>query len=66
MARFDRLTVLNTVLEDGLVPLFYHSDLETAKKVATRVFRVVELWSFRPVRQASIQAFSGASCLCIR
>ncbi len=34
MARFDRLTVLNTVLEDGLVPLFYHSDLETAKKVA--------------------------------
>lgn len=34
MARFDRLTVLNTVLDDGLVPLFYHSDLETAKKVA--------------------------------
>lgn len=34
MARFDRLTVYNTMLEDGLVPLFYHSDLETAKKVA--------------------------------
>lgn len=34
MARFDRLTVLNTVLDDGLVPLFYHSDLETAKRVA--------------------------------
>jgi 2-dehydro-3-deoxyphosphogluconate aldolase/(4S)-4-hydroxy-2-oxoglutarate aldolase len=34
MARFDRLTVLNTILADGLVPLFYHSDLATAQKVA--------------------------------
>ena len=34
MARFDRLTVLNTVLADGLVPLFYHSDLATAQQVA--------------------------------
>jgi 2-dehydro-3-deoxyphosphogluconate aldolase/(4S)-4-hydroxy-2-oxoglutarate aldolase len=34
MARFDRLTVYNTMLEDGLVPLFYHSDLEVARKVA--------------------------------
>lgn len=34
MARFDRLTVLNTILADGMVPLFYHGDLEVAKKVA--------------------------------
>lgn len=34
MARFDRLTVLNTVLADGLVPLFYHGDLAIAKQVA--------------------------------
>lgn len=34
MARFDRLTVLNTVLADGLVPLFYHSDLAVAQNVA--------------------------------
>ena len=34
MARFDRLTVLNTLLADGLVPLFYHGDLETAQQVA--------------------------------
>lgn len=33
MARFDRLTVFNTILADGMVPLFYHSDLETAKKI---------------------------------
>ncbi|HEX3049684.1 MAG TPA: bifunctional 4-hydroxy-2-oxoglutarate aldolase/2-dehydro-3-deoxy-phosphogluconate aldolase [Aggregatilineaceae bacterium] len=34
MARFDRLTVLNTVFQDGLVPLFYHKNVETAQKVA--------------------------------
>jgi 2-dehydro-3-deoxyphosphogluconate aldolase/(4S)-4-hydroxy-2-oxoglutarate aldolase len=33
MARFDRLTVLNTILEDGLVPLFYNSNLEAAKNI---------------------------------
>ncbi len=39
MARFDRLTVLNTILDDGLVPLFYHNDLETAKQVAEALVR---------------------------
>ncbi|MBN1965247.1 MAG: bifunctional 4-hydroxy-2-oxoglutarate aldolase/2-dehydro-3-deoxy-phosphogluconate aldolase [Anaerolineae bacterium] len=34
MARFDRLTVLNTVLADGMVPLFYHSKLDVAQQVA--------------------------------
>lgn len=34
MARFDRLTVLNTVLQDGLVPLFYDKRVETAQQVA--------------------------------
>jgi hypothetical protein len=34
MARFDRLMVLNTVLQDGLVPLFYHKNVETAQQVA--------------------------------
>ncbi len=33
MAQFDRLTVYNTVLADGMVPLFYHSDFEVAKQV---------------------------------
>lgn len=33
MARFDRLTVLNTILNDGMVPLFYHGDLEAAKSI---------------------------------
>jgi len=34
MARFDRLTVLNTILADGMVPLFYNSNLEISKQVA--------------------------------
>ena len=33
MARFDRLTVLNTMLEGGLVPVFYNADLSVAKQI---------------------------------
>ncbi|MGA9396763.1 MAG: hypothetical protein WBV22_00775, partial [Anaerolineaceae bacterium] len=29
MARYMRLEVINTLLEIGVVPLFYHSELET-------------------------------------
>ena len=35
MARFDRMTVLNTMLETGLVPVFYNGDVEVAKKIVT-------------------------------
>lgn len=34
MARFDRLIVYNAVLADGLIPLFYNANLETARNVA--------------------------------
>lgn len=37
MARFDRLTVLNTVLADGLVPLFYNSSPDTAQQIAAAI-----------------------------
>lgn len=33
MARFSRLEVLNAIVDIGLVPVFYHPDLETAKKI---------------------------------
>ncbi|MDF1549422.1 MAG: bifunctional 4-hydroxy-2-oxoglutarate aldolase/2-dehydro-3-deoxy-phosphogluconate aldolase [Bacteroidales bacterium] len=33
MARFKRLQVLNTLMETGLVPLFYHPDVEIVKQV---------------------------------
>jgi 2-dehydro-3-deoxyphosphogluconate aldolase/(4S)-4-hydroxy-2-oxoglutarate aldolase len=34
MARFTRLKVLNTIIETGMVPVFYHSDIEVARQVA--------------------------------
>lgn len=37
MARFARLKVLNTMVETGLVPVFYNSDIEVAKNVAAAV-----------------------------
>ena len=33
MARHSRLAVLNAMVETGLVPVFYHPDLEVAKKI---------------------------------
>jgi 2-dehydro-3-deoxyphosphogluconate aldolase / (4S)-4-hydroxy-2-oxoglutarate aldolase len=37
MARFTRLQVLNTIVDTGLVPVFYHADLEVVKKIAEAV-----------------------------
>jgi len=37
MARFTRLEVLNTMVETGLVPVFYHPDIEVAKKIAEAI-----------------------------
>ena len=34
MARFKRLEVLNTIVDVGLVPVFYHPDVEVAKNIA--------------------------------
>ncbi|MBC7249110.1 MAG: bifunctional 4-hydroxy-2-oxoglutarate aldolase/2-dehydro-3-deoxy-phosphogluconate aldolase [Anaerolineae bacterium] len=33
MARFSRLEVLNTIIDTGLVPVFYNADVEVAKQV---------------------------------
>ena len=33
MSRFARLKVLNTLMETGMVPLFYHKDTEVCKSV---------------------------------
>lgn len=46
MAKFDRLTVLNTMLSSGLVPVFYEADVELAKQIVKAVYdggaRVIE------------------------
>ncbi len=35
MAQFSRLDVLNTMIDSGLVPLFFKPDLEVAKKIVS-------------------------------
>jgi 2-dehydro-3-deoxyphosphogluconate aldolase/(4S)-4-hydroxy-2-oxoglutarate aldolase len=35
MTRFRRLEVLNEILESGLVPLFYHPDVEVARRIVS-------------------------------
>jgi len=37
MARFDRLSTYNQLLESGLVPLFYHPDSQTCQKITNAV-----------------------------
>ena len=34
MARFSRMKVLNTMLDTGMVPVFYHPNVEVAREVA--------------------------------
>jgi 2-dehydro-3-deoxyphosphogluconate aldolase/(4S)-4-hydroxy-2-oxoglutarate aldolase len=60
MARFDRLTVLSTFLEDGLVPLFYHGNLETARCVAAALARAgCNALEFTNRGDFAIEVFSG-------
>ncbi len=39
MARFMRLDVINTILDIGLVPLFYNSQVETAVEIVSAIAR---------------------------
>jgi 2-dehydro-3-deoxyphosphogluconate aldolase/(4S)-4-hydroxy-2-oxoglutarate aldolase len=39
MARFMRLDVINTILDIGVVPLFYHSEFETAVELVNACAR---------------------------
>jgi 2-dehydro-3-deoxyphosphogluconate aldolase/(4S)-4-hydroxy-2-oxoglutarate aldolase len=39
MARFTRIQVAQTMAEQGMVPLFYHADLEVCKKVISACYR---------------------------
>jgi 2-dehydro-3-deoxyphosphogluconate aldolase/(4S)-4-hydroxy-2-oxoglutarate aldolase len=67
MARFRRLDVLNTILEGGLVPVFYNSDpdtaIETVKAVhrgGCRVFEFTNRGDFAPDVFAEIEHFCAA------
>ena len=39
MARFARLTVLNSMIDVGLVPVFHHGDIDTAKAIVAALDR---------------------------
>lgn len=39
MAKFDKIQVLNKMKETGLVPVFYHSDVEVAKQVILACYK---------------------------
>jgi 2-dehydro-3-deoxyphosphogluconate aldolase/(4S)-4-hydroxy-2-oxoglutarate aldolase len=39
MARFARLTVLNTMIDVGLVPVFHHGDIDTARSIVDALSR---------------------------
>jgi len=62
MARYSRLDVLNTVVELGLVPVFYNPDLEIAKQIVSACqaggARVVE---FTNRGDFAFQVFAGLS-----
>lgn len=38
MARFDRLTVYNNIIREGMMPLFYHADLEVSKQIVAALY----------------------------
>lgn len=38
MARFDRLHVYNTVVRTGMVPLYYHPEVDVACKIASALY----------------------------
>ena len=46
MAKFDKLAVMQKIGETGMVPVFYHSNAETAKKVIKACYDGVRAFEF--------------------
>jgi 2-dehydro-3-deoxyphosphogluconate aldolase / (4S)-4-hydroxy-2-oxoglutarate aldolase len=59
MARFDRMTVLNTLLADGVMPIFYQPDLSIAKQIiASLVKGGIRLLEFTNRGDFAIEVYS--------
>lgn len=60
MARFERLTVYNRLLQEGVVPLFFHGDLETSQSIvaalATGGTKIIE---FTNRGDFALEVFTG-------
>lgn len=62
MAKFDRLTVLNTMIETGLIPVFYNSDIEVAKSIAAACAEGgVQLLEFTNRGDKALKVFAALS-----
>ena len=59
MARFSRLEVLNTIIESGLVPVFYHPDVAIARQVVDACARGgARLFEFTNRGELAVPVFS--------
>ena len=59
MARFDRMTVLNTLLADGVMPIFYQPDVSIAKQIiASLVKGGIRLLEFTNRGDFAIEVYS--------
>ena len=65
MARYTRLEVLNTIVDTGLVPIFYNGDAEVAKNVARAISNGgCRLLEFTNRGDFAIDVFSELSRYC--
>ena len=69
MAKFTRLEVLNTIVNTGLVPVFYNGDVEVTKKVAwaistggCRLLEFTNRGDFAPRCSRSCPGTASGSC----
>ncbi len=69
MARFDKITVLNKIGSTGMVPVFYHKDVEIAKKVVkacydggVRAFEFTNRGDFAHEVFAQVVKFAAKEC----
>ena len=69
MAKFNKLQVLNKMEEAPMVPVFYHKDVETAKKVVkacydggVRAFEFTNRGDFAHEVFAEVVKFAAAEC----
>ncbi|MBK8965826.1 MAG: bifunctional 4-hydroxy-2-oxoglutarate aldolase/2-dehydro-3-deoxy-phosphogluconate aldolase [Lewinellaceae bacterium] len=67
MARFTRIQVAQKMAETGMVPLFYHADVELGKKVLTACYRGgARLLEFTNRGEYAHEVFSELNKFCAR
>jgi len=67
MARFSRLEVLNTIIHTGLVPVFYHEDMDVVKNVVRSCYEGgLRILEFTNRGDFAVQVFGELERLCRR